>query len=120
MALIPNISVVNTERQKAIKVQTKIDESIVFTEVELRETLRTLLDDELNISAQNLAFEKKYELESRLNFKLKQLENSLVNLINERVDKITERIVGLTINRVIEEEVSKRLEDRLKQIKDKL
>jgi hypothetical protein len=120
MAHIPNIGVVNTERQKAIKLQTSIDESIVFTHAELRETLRGILDDELNISAQNLAFEKKFELESRLNFKLKQLENSLVNLINERIDKITERIVTLTINRVIEEEVTKRLDDRLKQIKDKL
>lgn len=120
MGRIVNLHEWNAERHKAIKIQTAVDESIVFTTEELRETLKHLLIEELSWLANEYTTERKMELEGRINFKLKQIENSLINLVNERVDKITERIVTLTIGRIVEEEINKRLEIKLNKLKESL
>jgi hypothetical protein len=138
MGRIVNLGEWNAERKKTniedstvIRVQKTIDESIVFTAEELRETLKNMLTEELNMLAHDHTIQRKMELEGRINFKLKQIENSLINLVNERenslinlvnerVDKITERIVTLTISRIVEEEVNKRLEIKLNKLKDSL
>lgn len=120
MGAIPNIGLYNRERQDLMKIKTINDEVILFTKEEAKTALVTYIDEELELFVTKISENKKIELQTLINFKLKQMENALVNLINERIDKITERVVELTINRVVNEEVNKRLELKIQKLKDSL
>lgn len=120
MAKITNLNTFNENRIQNVKLQNSIEEAIILTVDETKNFLNDLIVEELNVFSEIKIRERKIELEERLNFKLKFLENELVRHINEKIDKITEHIVSLTVNRVIEEEVSKRLEIKLDKIKKQL
>lgn len=120
MASIPNVFDFNKSRQELMKIKTISDSVVLFTKEEAKAALITYISEELDLFATGLSENHKLELQTRLEFKLIQMENALVNLINERIDKITEKIVELTINRVVNEEVDKRLEDKIKKLKDSL
>jgi hypothetical protein len=120
MGKISNIGVFNSERQELLKIKTFNEDTILFTKEEAKAALVSYIEEELDLFASGINQNRKKELQTRLDFKLNQLENLLVGLINERIDKITERIVSLTINRVIDEEVNKRVELKLKKLKDNL
>jgi len=120
MGRLPNIGVYNSDRQELMKIKTINDEVILFTKEEAKTALVAYIDEELDLFATKISENKRDELQNRINFKLKQMENALVNLINERIDKITERVVELTINRVVNEEVNKRLELKIQKLKDSL
>jgi hypothetical protein len=120
MARLPSVNVFNEERVKAIKIKTLVDDAMIMTVDETKELLRGFIKDELDFFAQEVSKQRKLELEERLNFKLKQFENSIVRHIDDKLDKITERIIELTLNRTIENEVEKRLNKKLEKLKNSL
>ena len=123
MTKIPNLNDYNSPlnaRREMLKVKNLNDEILLFSKEEAREALNSYIHDELAFYSDELTKQRKIDLESRINFKLKQIENAMVNHIDDKVNKITERIIELTTTRIFEEEVEKRLELRLKKIKDSL
>ena len=120
MARLPNLSIYNDERLRSIKIQTAADEAMVLTFDETKELLRGFINDELNFFADDVSKQRRLEMEERINFRLRQIENSMVSHISDKIDKITERIVELSINRIIEEEVESRLNKKLEKIKKEL
>lgn len=120
MARLPNVGHYNEERIKAIKINTILDDAMVLTVDETKKILRDFINEELSFFAEDVIKSRRIEVEERLNFKLKQFENSMIRHIDDKLNKITEHIVSLTINRVIEEEVNKRLEIKLDKIKKQL
>ena len=120
MARLPSVNIFNEERVKAIKIKTIVDDAMILTVDETRECLRSYISDELNYFAEDVTKSRRIEIEERLNFKLKQFENSMIRHIDDKINKITERIVELTINRVIEQEVETRLNKKLDKIRKQL
>lgn len=120
MARLPNVGLYNEERLKALKINTAVDEAMVLTVDETKEYLRSFISDELNYFAEDVSRERRLEVEERLNFKLRQIENSMVRHIDDKINKITERIVELSLNRVIEQEVETRLNKKLDKIRKQL
>lgn len=123
MATIPNINEYNSHlnaRREMLKVKNLNDEILLFSADEARKALNSYIHDELAFYSDELTKQRKIELEDRINFKLKQIENAMIEHINNKVDKMTERIITLTTNRIFEEEVEKRLSIKLKKNKDSL
>lgn len=120
MGKIPNVNEYNFNRQELLKIKNKSDETILFTKEEAKEALISYITDELELFSSRITTNTKVELQQRVDFKLRLMENELVRLINDKVDKITERVVTLITTRVIDEEVNKQLEEKLKKIKDSL
>jgi hypothetical protein len=117
MARLPSVNIFNEERVKAIKIKTIVDDAMILTVDETRECLRNYIKDELGYFAEDMSRARSLEIEERLNFKLKQIENSMIRHIDEKINKITERIVELSISRVIEQEVETRLNKKLDKIR---
>ncbi len=107
MARLPSVNIFNEERQKALKIQTTVDEAMVLTVDETKDYLRGYIKDELGFFAEDITRARSLEIEERLNFKLKQIENSMIRHIDEKINKITERIVT-------------RLNEKLEKIKKQL
>jgi hypothetical protein len=104
----------------SITFENKNGDVMVFTPAEARYALKAYIDEELNLYADATVLDYKTRLEERINFKIKQLEISLVDHVNSKVDVIVEKILASTVNRVFEEEVNKRLNVKLEKIKNSL
>jgi len=117
MGRLPNLGVINYERSKAIRIQDRVGDAIVVEKEEITEFLKNIIIEEIDLFSTSSVKARTAELENRVSFKLKTLEHSLVELINDRVDKITEKIVELTLSRIIEAEVDKRVSERIEKIK---
>lgn len=113
MARLPDINNFNEERIKAIKIKTAIDDAVVLTTDETKKILRDFINEDF-VKA------RKINMGERLEFKIRQFENSIVKHIDDKLDKITEKIVELIINRVVENEVEKRLNKKLEKLKNSL
>lgn len=120
MARIPNINIINEDKLRVLNIARSNEESMILTVDEVKEVLRGFINDELNYFADDISKQRKLNLEERINFKMKQLENSMVRHIDDKINKITERIVELSLNRTIEEEVEKRLNKKLEKLKKSL
>jgi hypothetical protein len=120
MARIPNVSVINEEKLRLLNIARNSDESMLLTIDEVKESLRGFIKEELGYFAEDVTKQRRLDLEERLNFKLKQFENSMIRHIDDKINKITERIVELSLNRTIEQEVEKRLNKKLEKIKKAL
>jgi hypothetical protein len=120
MASIRNLSDFNRNRQELLKIKTVNDEVILFTKTEAREALVKYIDEELDLFNNGIAKETKDKLQERVNFQLKQIENSLMRYLDDKMNKITETIVINSTSRVIEEEVNRRLNIKIEEIKKRL
>lgn len=104
----------------ALKFENKNGDVIVFTLKEAKEVLQNYLHEELELFADEVAKNNRSKISERVEFKIKQIERGLLEHIDFKFLKIEEKIINATIDRMIEEEVQKRLEIKLKQIKDLL
>ena len=120
MAALPNLNSFNNERKELVKIRNLSNEIILFTKDEARDALLRYIADELDFFTNKLGANVKIELKESLKSKLESIENAMVRHIDDKINKITEKIVSLAIDRKIEEEVTKRLDARLKKIKDSL
>lgn len=120
MASLPNIQVFNDNRKDLIKIKNLSDEVILFNKSEAIEALTKYITEELDLISSGITKETKDKILERVNFRLKQIEITMLKHINDKIDKITEKIVENSLNRIIEKEVNKRLEEKLEKIKQSL
>jgi len=111
---------VRNKAPRKLNLRVNDDDSAVLTDEEVRLIITELLTEELNFFAHKHVTFRRSEWKKMVDLKIKSLENSLAELINDRVDKITEKIVRETKERVIEAEVQKRLELKLQSLKQSL
>ena len=104
----------------SISFENKKGDIMVFTPTEAKEVLRDYINEELNLYGEKIVRDWKNKLEERINFKIKQFEIGLIEHIDNKINNMTERIVSQTTNRMIEAEVERRLEEKLKKLKDLL
>lgn len=120
MAHIPRLTDFNEYKKDLIKISKVNDEVVLFTKEEARSVIKTIISDELDLFAAHLSKERKVEIEDRMTFKLKQLELAMVKHVDDKINKITEKIIDLITSRKIEEEVQRRVEEKLKKIRSLL
>jgi len=102
----------------ALKFENKNGDVIVFTLKEARAVLQNYLHEELELFSDEVVGRNKTKIQERINFKLKQLENALIEHVDAKFLKIEEKIIEGTIDRKIEEEVKRRLDLKIEQIKN--
>ena len=108
--MIPNPIDFNRNREEILKVKTINNEVILFTKN----------DEELELFSNGVTKEIKDKIQERVNHQLKQIEVSLMGYLDDKFTNITESIALKTSNRLIEEEVNKRINIKLEKIKKEL
>ncbi len=120
MARISNLSDYNDYRKDYMKIKTVNDETVLMTADDLKAVMVDYLKTEMNFFADGITKQDKIKLQERLDFKLKQIETGMMRHIDDKINGITEKIVSNLTNRVIENEVGRRLDERIKKLKDLL
>lgn len=105
---------------ESFKIENKNGDVLLFTPKELRLELKQYIEDELRLfSSDGVADIKKNAIEN-IESKLKLMEKSLLNHIDNKFNKITETIIESILNHKFEEEVNRRLNAKLEKIKNSL
>ena len=117
MAQLPNFKQFNDDRRnndfETLKFENKNGDVMVVKPQEVRDVLRDFITSEINSLGDNV----KSSIKEKLDFKIKQVEHNLNDHIEEKVIRLTERILEKTIDRVIEDEVNRRVLEKLEKIK---
>ena len=121
MAQLPNFKRFNDDRRnesdfETLKFENKNGDVMVVKPQEVRDVLKDFITSEINTLGDDI----KSNIKDKLDFKIKQVEHNLNEHIEEKVLKLTERILGKTIDRVIEDEVNRRVLEKLEKIKKEL
>lgn len=109
MAQIPNLGQFNSNKELLLKIRTAKDETILCTKNELKDALITYIDEELDFMATSISSTRLKALEERIMERIDEFEIGLNTHIINKINSVTERIVEATLNRKIDEEVNKRL-----------
>ena len=120
MARLPSTIEFNENRIRALNIKRTTDEQILLTVDEAREVISSLIRDEMFLFSDDLTRARKIELEERINFKLKQIERSFIDHVDEKFNKVTEALIAKITSSAIEQEVEKRVEKKLKTLKNLL
>lgn len=117
MARISNLSEYNDNRKDYMKIKTVNDETVLMTADDLKAVMVDYLKTEMNSFADGIVKQDKSKLQERLDFKLKQIETGMIRHIDDKINGITEKIISNCTNRIIEGEVERQVEEKLKKLK---
>lgn len=96
-----------------LKIENKNGDNIVITPLELKEHISKFLTDEINLYADESVIEYREKLQRRLDVQMSNIECH----INDKINKMTEDIISTTTSRLINEEVNRRVDEKLRKIK---
>lgn len=96
---------------ETLRFENKNGDVMVIKPQEVREVLHDFIDSEIGF----LGDAMKGQIKERLEFKLKQIEYSLKEHIEDKINKLTENILEKTIDRIVEEEVNRRVLEKIKK-----
>lgn len=120
MATINDLKKYNDNKRDLLKVQTLSDGIILFTEEEAKKVLINYIVNELDIFSDGVSKEIKKELDHKIGTKLIRVEKDMFEHINDKLNKIAEKVVNEILDRKMEEEINKRVEEKLNKIKQLL
>jgi hypothetical protein len=95
------------------KFENKNGDNIVITPKELRGHLVDFLKNEIDLNADSTVELCKGQLERRLDVQISKLEEH----INDKINKMTQDIISATTSRLIQEEVNRRVDEKLRKIR---
>jgi hypothetical protein len=93
--------------------ENKNGDNIVITPMELREYLSEFLTREINLYANETVKKYRDQLERTLDVQMSNIEGH----INDKIIKMTEEIISTTTSRLINEEVNRRVDEKLRKIR---
>jgi hypothetical protein len=93
--------------------ENKNGDNIVITPMELKEYLSEFLTKEINLYADETVKQYREQLERRLDVQISNLEGH----INDKIIKMTQDIISTTTSRLINEEVNRRVNEKLRKIR---
>lgn len=96
-----------------LKFENKNDDNIVITPMELREYITEYITNEINLYADESVIEYRDKLQRRLDVQMSNIECH----INDKINKMTEDIISTTTSRLINEEVNRRVDEKLRKIR---
>ena len=129
MARIFNLSDYNQTRKRlaelnidedAISFENKNGDLIVVKPKEIKEVIREYFNEEMELYTDETIINHRFQVITNVDKKMGEFEHKMEQHINDKIDSLTERIMETIISRVIEDEVTKRVDIKLKQIKDAL
>ena len=125
MARIPKLTDYNNEKRSVsdgdvIKVLNKDGDTMLFTTFEARDILKTYMTQELSMFSIAQTQAHKVDLTHKFNAAFEMYNDEMNKLIVERITEVSENIIHQLVDYKIEEEVTKRVEAKLKKIKDQL
>lgn len=96
-----------------LKFENKNGDNIVITPMELREYITEYITNEINLYADESVIEYRDKLQRRLDVQMSNIECH----INDKINKMTEDIISTTTSRLINEEVNRRVDEKLRKIR---
>jgi hypothetical protein len=129
MARIFNLSDYNDSRRRqaivdeyedTVSFENKKGDLIVVKPKEIKEVIKEYFNEELELYTDESIINSKFQVVTNVSKKMEEFERKMEQHINDKIDSLTERIMEAILSRVIEDEVTKRVDKKLKQIKDAL
>jgi hypothetical protein len=108
---ITNYSTANFSN--TLQFENKNGDNIVITPLELKEHISEFITNEINLYADESVKLYKEGLERRLDVQMSRIEGHL----NDKIIKMTQEIISTTTSRLIQEEVNRRVDEKLRKIK---
>lgn len=96
-----------------LQFENKNGENVLITPLELKEHISEFITNEINLYADASVNEYQKKLVRRLNIQMINIEFH----INNKLNKMTEDIISATTSRIINEEVNRRVDEKLQKIK---
>jgi hypothetical protein len=134
MARIYNLKDYNTNRKEetwgassddfgdgdfeALKFENKQGDIMVVRPQEVKDVLKDYIKFQINEIADDITTNFGSKIKERLEFRLKQFEIGLMKHVDDKINKITEKVVENTMNRIIQNEVDRRINEKLKKLKE--
>ena len=129
MGKIINIKDWNADRKKlselhvdenVLSFENKYGELVVIKPNEVKKVIKDYIIDELDLFADDEVVNLKVKVVTNVSTRLEEFEQRMQQHINEKIDALTEKIIQKILGRVVEDEVNKLLDEKLKKIKEKL
>lgn len=95
------------------KFENKDGDKIVITPLELKEHIFDFITNEVDLYADETIKLYTNQLKGRLDVQISKIEEH----INNKINKMTEDIISSTTNRLIQEEVNRRVDEKLRKIR---
>ena len=95
------------------KFENKHGDNIVITPTELKEYIFEFLTKEVNLYGVETVRRYREQLERKLEVEMSNIEGH----INDKINKMTEDIIAATTSRIINEEVNRRVDEKLRKIR---
>jgi hypothetical protein len=124
MARIINLSEFNNYRKTLSEI--KIDEDVLSFEnkegdlvvmrpSEAKEVIREFFINELDLYLNDIVVNYKMKANTDVTLKLETFENRLNGFIEDKFNQISEKVIERVITRLVEVEVNKRVDEKLKK-----
>lgn len=107
------IQIGSSNDYNTLQFENKNGDNIVITPLELKEHISDFLTREINLYADESVIEYREKLQRRLDVQMSNIECH----INDKINKITEDIISTTTSRLINEEVNRRVDEKLRKIR---
>jgi hypothetical protein len=129
MGRIINLKDWNANREKqseshvdfdTLTFENKDGDLVVIKPNEVKKVIKSYLVDELDLFADDEVVNLKVKVVSNVSARLEEFEERIQQHIDEKIDALTEKIIQKILGRVIEDEVNKLVDEKLKQIKEML
>ena len=96
---------------ETLKFENQNGDVMVVKPQEVREVLHDFIDSEIGFLTDTM----KNKLKEQLEFKIKQIEYSLKEHVENKINTLTEKILEKTIDRIVEEEINRRVLEKIKK-----
>ena len=129
MGKIINLSEFNNYRKSLSEIkidedvlsfQNKEGDLVVMRPSEAKEVIREFFINELDLYLDDIVVNYKMKANTDVTLKLETFENRLNGFIEDKFNQISEKVIESVITRLVAEEVNKRVDEKLKKIKDRL
>ena len=107
------IQIGSSNDYNTLRFENKNGDKIVITPLELKEHISEYITNEINLYADESVIEYREKLQRRLDVQMSNIECH----INDKINKITEDIISTTTSRLINEEVNRRVDEKLRKIR---
>lgn len=111
--LISTNGEIHSSISNVLKFENKNGDNIVITPTELREYITDYLTREVDLYADDTVKQYREQLQRRFDVQISNLEGH----INDKINKMTEDIISTTTSRLINEEVNRRVDEKLRKIR---
>jgi GTPase involved in cell partitioning and DNA repair len=124
MSRIPGLISFNNERKLGsedyLKIKTADESTVLLTKKEAKAVLLDYISQELDLFADSLAKEAITLIDDKVAIQYDKFAQEMYQHIEDKINKITEKIITEALSHRIEEEVKKRVAIKLDKIKNEL